>query len=70
MTEGRYVRENGNRIEDTLYGHMLILSGGSPFGGTFAFRSTGAPPAAHSKTKRSRSSWRAKALAGSSSANG
>jgi hypothetical protein len=35
-----YVRENGNRIEDTLYGHMLILSGGASFGGTFAFRST------------------------------
>ena len=35
-----YVRESGNRIEDTLYCHMLILSGGAPFGGTFAFRST------------------------------
>ena len=35
-----YVRENGNRIEDTLYAHLLILSGGAPFGGTFAFRST------------------------------
>ena len=34
------MRENGNRIEDTLYGHMLILSGGAPFGGSFAFRST------------------------------
>jgi hypothetical protein len=35
-----YVRENGNRIEDTLYCHMFILSSGAPFGGTFAFRST------------------------------
>ena len=35
-----YVRENGNRIEDTLYAHLFILSGGTPFGGTFAFRST------------------------------
>jgi hypothetical protein len=36
-----YVRESsGTRIEDTLYCHLLILSGGAPFGGTFAFRST------------------------------
>ena len=35
-----YVRENGNRIEDSLLCHMLVLSGAAPIRGTFSFRST------------------------------
>jgi hypothetical protein len=34
-------RENGNRLEDTVFAHLLVLlDGREPFGATFPFRST------------------------------
>ena len=48
-----YVRENGNRIEDTLYAHLLILSQAERrLAELSPFVQRRAPPAAHSKTKR------------------
>ena len=59
-----YVRENGNRVEDTLYGHMLILSGGRRLAELSPFVQRRAPPAAHSKTKRSKIKLEGESLGG------
>lgn len=42
--EGNY-RDNGNRVEETWYGHLLILpdAGGEPFPASYAFHSTACP---------------------------